>query len=260
MSLRGHGKVAVITGASAGIGQAVAIGLAEAGFQVALGARRRERLEETAAKIEALTGKKPYTAELDVTDLKSAEAFIDGVVKNCGQVNVLVNNAGLARGVTYVADQTGEEDWQEMLDTNVMGLLRVTRLLLPHIIASGEGHVINLGSIAGHEAYAGGAVYCATKFAVRAITDALRQELLGKPVRVTSVDPGMVETEFSVVRYKGDQSAADNVYAGMQPLVAEDIADCVVWAATRPAHVNIDTIIVKPLDQAGAGRVARRQA
>ncbi len=259
MSLRGHGKVAVITGASAGIGQAAATGLAEAGFQVALGARRVERLAETADKIEQRTGNRPFTAQLDVTNLSSAESFVDGVLQTYGRVNVLVNSAGLARGVTYVAEQTADTDWQEMLDTNVMGLLRVTRLLLPHMIASGEGHVINLGSIAGHEAYAGGSVYCATKFAVRAITNALRQELLGKPVRVTSVDPGMVETEFSVVRYKGDQSAADNVYAGMQPLVAEDIADCIVWAATRPAHVNIDTIIVKPLDQAGAGKVARKQ-
>jgi 3-hydroxy acid dehydrogenase / malonic semialdehyde reductase len=259
MALNGRGKVAVITGASAGIGQAAAVGLAEAGFRLALGARRTERLADVAERIAQATGERPYVAPLDVTDLNSSQAFVEGALGHFGQINVLVNNAGLARGVTHVADETSDTDWQQMLDTNVMGLLRVTRLILPQIIASGSGHVINLGSIAAREAYAGGAVYCATKFAVRAITEAMRQELLGKPVRVTTVDPGMVETEFSMVRYKGDEAEASNVYQGMTPLAAEDIADCIVWAATRPAHVNIDAIIVKPLDQAGAGKVARKQ-
>jgi NADP-dependent 3-hydroxy acid dehydrogenase YdfG len=156
-----------------------------------------------------------------------------------------------------VIDEADESNWDAMLDTNVKGLLLMTREAVPHMINGGNGHVINIGSTSGRETYAGGAVYCATKFAVRAITETLRQELLGKPVRVTTVDPGMVETEFSVVRL-GDQEKADAVYQGMTPLVAEDIADCVAWAATRPKHVNIDAIIVKPLDQAAAGKVARR--
>lgn len=258
MTIRGNGKTAIITGASSGIGRATAISLAGAGFQLAIGARRAERLADVAARVEEISGAAPLSARLDVTDPASCEAFVSAALERFGVIHVLVNNAGLAVGTEFVEDVTDESGWQMMIDTNVMGLLRMTRLTLPHIIASGDGHVINLGSIAGREAYAGGAVYCATKFAVRAITDAIRQELLGKPVRVTTVDPGMVETEFSVVRYGGDQAAADAVYAGMTPLTAEDIADCVLFAATRPSHVDIDAIIVKPRDQAGAGKVARR--
>jgi 3-hydroxy acid dehydrogenase/malonic semialdehyde reductase len=259
MTMNGNGKVAVVTGASAGIGAASAIGLAQAGFRVALGARRVDKLTSLADQIEGLTGQRPYTGELDVTSLSSSQGFIDGVLEVHERIHVLLNNAGLAKGSAYVADVTEDEDWQTMLDTNVMGLLRMTRLVIPHILEHNEsGHIINLGSIAGRTAYAGGAVYCATKFAVRAITDALREELLGKPIRVTTIDPGMVETEFSLVRHSGDANQAKGVYAGMTPLMAEDIADCIVFAATRPAHVNIDAIIVKPLDQAGAGKVARK--
>lgn len=257
MALTGNGQVAIITGASAGIGAATAKALAAAGFRVALGARRVDKLESLAKDIEEATKERPFIGELDVTSAASAEKFIHDVVEHYGHLHVLVNNAGLAKGVTRVAEATEDDDWQTMLDTNVMGLLRLTRLALPHILQEPQGHIINLGSIAGREAYAGGAVYCATKFAVRAITDALRQELLGKPVRVTTIDPGMVETEFSVVRYYGDQAKADNVYAGLTPLRPEDIADCIAFAATRPVHVNIDAMIVKPLDQAGAGKVAK---
>lgn len=259
MSIRGTGKVAMVTGASSGIGAATAVALAEAGFRLALGARRIERMGEVANRIETATGERPLTLPLDVTSQESSAAFVSKVLDHYGTVHVLVNNAGLARGTANILDTASETDWQEMIDTNVSGLLRITRLALPHIVASGEGHVINLGSIAGREAYAGGAVYCGTKFAVRAITEALRQELLGKPVRVTTIDPGMVETEFSVVRYHGNKAQADKVYEGMTPLTAEDIADCILFAATRPVHVNIDAIIVKPRDQAGAGKVARRQ-
>ncbi|MCL6452318.1 MAG: SDR family NAD(P)-dependent oxidoreductase [Alicyclobacillus sp.] len=257
MAVQGNGRVAVITGASAGIGAAAAKALAGAGFRLALGARRVERLAGLAEEIATTTGERPLTAALDVTDVQSCERFVQRVRETFGSVHVLVNNAGLARGTTYIEDAKDDSEWQVMIDTNVSGLLRMTRLLIPDIIASGNGHVVNLGSIAGREAYAGGSVYCATKFAVRAITDALRQELLGKPVRVTTIDPGMVETEFSVVRYHGDQAKADQVYAGMTPLTAEDIADCILFAVTRPVHVNIDAIIVKPRDQAGAGKVAR---
>lgn len=256
MTVKGNGRVVVITGASAGIGAAAARALAEVGFRVALGARRQDRLQELANEIEAQSGVRPLTADLDVTDLASCTAFVEQVLQTYGQVNVLLNNAGMARGTTYIAAAESDTEWQEMLDTNVSGLLRMTRLLLPHIVKSGDGHVVNMGSIAGREAYAGGSVYCATKFAVRAVTEALRQELLGQPVRVSTVDPGMVETEFSVVRY-GDQDLADKLYAGMTPLTAEDIADCIVFAVTRPKHVNVDAIIIEPTDQAGAGKVAR---
>lgn len=260
MAFNGNGKVVVITGASAGIGAASAVGLAQAGFRVALGARRTDKLVTVAHQIEQLTGQRPFTGELDVTSLSSSQSFLDGVMETYGQIHVLLNNAGLAKGTAYIADAEGDGDWQTMLDTNVMGLLRMTRLAIPHLLEHGEGgHVVNLGSIAGREAYAGGAVYCATKFAVRAITDALRQELLGQPIRITTIDPGMVATEFSVVRYNGDKDKTNDVYAGMTPLTAEDIADCIVFAVTRPTHVNIDAIIVKPLDQAGAGKVARIQ-
>lgn len=257
MSVKGNGRVVVITGASAGIGAATARALADAGFRLALGARRQDKLTKLADEIETKTGVRPFTADLDVTVAESAEAFVAEVLKTYEQVHVLLNNAGLARGSANIAEAQSDAEWQQMLDTNVSGLLRMTRILLPHIIKSGDGHVVNMGSIAGRETYAGGAVYCATKFAVRAITDALRQELLGQPVRVSTVDPGMVETEFSVVRY-GDQARADEVYTGMTPLTAEDIADCILFAVTRPRHVNIDAIIIKPTDQAGAGKVARR--
>lgn len=256
MSLQGQNRVAVITGASSGIGLATAKELAKAGFRLALGARRIERLEGLVEEVESLTGNRPFAMRLDVTDVESCEQFVQATMNAFGEVNVLVNNAGKARGMSYIAETSDETEWREMVETNVMGLLRVSRLFLPHILNSGRGHVINIGSIAGHEAYPGGSVYCATKFAVRAITESLRQELLGKPVRVTTIDPGMVETEFSVVRLQ-DETKAAGVYQGMTPLTAEDIADCVAFAATRPQHVNIDEMIVKPLDQAGAGKVAR---
>jgi 3-hydroxy acid dehydrogenase/malonic semialdehyde reductase len=250
-------QVAVITGASSGIGRAAALMLAREGFKIAIGARRTEKLAETARQIEAETGVAPYVAPLDVRDEAQVKSFVAGVIGHFGRIDVLVNNAGLAKGMTPLIEEQDTGNWDQMLDTNVKGLLLMTREAVPHMIKGGNGHVINLGSIAGREAYAGGAVYCASKFAVRAITSALRQELLGQPVRVTTIDPGMVETDFSVVRL-GDQEKADAVYAGMTPLTAEDIADIIVFAATRPKHVNLDEIVVKPLDQAGAGKVARR--
>ncbi|HEU4962990.1 MAG TPA: SDR family NAD(P)-dependent oxidoreductase [Bacilli bacterium] len=254
---RHENQVAIVTGASGGIGRATAISLAHEGFKLALGARSVEKLVELAQEVEAISGLAPLTLALDVRDEAQVQAFVAATVEKYGRLDVLVNNAGLAKGVTPLIEEADSANWQQMIDTNVMGVLLMTRAAVPHMIDGGNGHVINIGSIAGREAYAGGAVYCATKFAVRAITDALRQELLGQPVRVTTVDPGMVETNFSMVRL-GDQGKADAVYAGMTPLTAEDIADCVSFAATRPAHVNIDAIIVKPLDQAGAGKVARR--
>ena len=238
---------AVVTGASSGIGAATAVRLAAEGFDVVVGARREDRLREVAEPIGA------RALPLDVTDTASVEAF-------CAEVDacsLLVNNAGGALGLTSVAE-ADEEQWRWMLDANVLGVMRMTRALLPKLIASGDGHVITIGSIAGLEPYPGGAGYNAAKFGARAVTGVLRQELLGEPVRVTEIDPGMVDTEFSVVRFDGDQERADAVYAGLTPLVAEDVADCVAWAATRPSHVNVDQIVVKPRDQASARFAHRR--
>jgi NADP-dependent 3-hydroxy acid dehydrogenase YdfG len=244
----GKKKTAVVTGASAGIGAATARALAAAGFHLVLGARRLDRLREVAAPLGA------EARPLDVTDAESVRAF----AARLGQVHLLVNNAGAAFGLDRVED-AADESWQAMWEVNVLGVLRMTRALLPALVGSGDGHIVNLGSIAGFEVYAGGAGYTATKHALRALTRTLRLELLGQPVRVTEIDPGMVETEFSLVRFAGDEERAKTVYRGMDPLTAEDIADCVAWAATRPPRVNIDEIVVRPRDQATATAVHRRQ-
>ncbi|MCI0183890.1 MAG: SDR family NAD(P)-dependent oxidoreductase [Acidibacillus sp.] len=250
-------KVAMVTGASNGIGKATALQLADAGFDLVLGARNRDRLSEVATAAQA-KGAAVWIEVLDVRSLDSATHFVEAAKNHFGHIDILVNNAGLAIGTTKIAEQTDETEWETMIDTNVMGLLRMTRLVVPLMIEHGYGHVVNLGSTAGHDAYAGGSVYCATKFSERAISTALRHELLGHPIRVTSVDPGMVETDFSVTRFHGDQHKADQVYQGMTPLTAEDIADIIVFAVTRKAHVDLDTIIVRPTDQAGNGLVHRR--
>jgi len=239
-------KTAVVTGASSGIGEATARRLASEGFDVLIGARRTDRLEKVADQIGARW--KP----LDVTDPSSVTAFADGVEP----VNLLVNNAGGAKGFAPLAE-IPDDDWDWMYEANVVGLARVTRAFLQAIERSGDGHIVNVGSIAGIETYEGGAAYTAAKHAVVAITETLRLELLGKPIRVTEVQPGLVETEFSLVRFDGDAARAAKVYEGMTPLTADDVADCIVWAATRPSHVNIDTIVVKPRDQARATKVHR---
>jgi NADP-dependent 3-hydroxy acid dehydrogenase YdfG len=240
-------RVAVVTGASSGIGAATARALHEAGFELILGARRLDRLRAVGDPLKA------RCMELDVTDLSSVERFCAEVPV----VHVLVNNAGGALGLDPIA-QAKDDDWEQMYDTNVLGLMRMTRTLLPKLEASGNGHIVNIGSIAGREVYPGGAGYNAVKFAVRAITQVMRLELVGKPIRITEVAPGMVETEFSVVRFKGDEARAAKVYTGLQPLVAEDVADCIQWAVTRPPHVNIDEIVVKPTAQASATVAARK--
>jgi NADP-dependent 3-hydroxy acid dehydrogenase YdfG len=239
-------KTVVVTGASSGIGEATARRLADEGFDVLIGARRTDRLEKIAGK----TGAR--WKALDVTDQASVDAFVDGIEA----LNLLVNNAGGAKGLAAVAE-IADEDWNWMYETNVVGLARVTRALLPAIERSGDGHIVNVGSIAGIETYEGGAAYTAAKHAVAAITGTLRLELLGKPIRVTEVQPGLVETEFSLVRFGGDAARAAKVYEGLTPLTADDVADCIAWAATRPSHVNIDTIVVKPRDQARATKVHR---
>lgn len=236
----------MVTGASSGIGAATAVRLAQEGFDVVLGARRMDRLEEIAERC------KGRALELDVTDESSVRRFTDAL----GDVHVLVNNAGLASGLQTVAE-IDEERVQAMWETNVVGLLRVTQALLKKLEDSGAGHIVNVGSIAGFETYVGGSGYTASKHAVRAITQTLRKELLGKPIRITEVAPGLVETEFSIVRFDGDEAAADKVYEGIEPLTGEDIADCIAWAVTRPAHVDIDEIVVRPIAQATASMVHR---
>lgn len=239
-------RIAVVTGASSGIGAAAARALAGDGFRVVLGARRLERLEEIAAEIggEAI--------ELDVTDADSVAEFATRV-PSC---DVLVNNAGGAHGLEPLGD-ADEDKWRTMYEANVMGTMRITRALLPRLIDSGDGHVVTVTSIAGFEAYRGGAGYIAAKHAQRSMLRVLRLELLGEPVRVTEVAPGMVETEFSLVRFGGDEEAARQVYAGMQPLRAEDVAECIRWAVAQPPHVNVDEIVVRPRDQAVASEVHR---
>ena len=239
-----HGKTAIVTGASSGIGQATARALKEAGVRVAGGARRVDRLE-TDVKL-----------ELDVTDPQSSERFVSTAVAELGGLDILFNNAGLALGRAPFTDST-EEDEDAVFNTNVNGLVRITRLCLPHI--RDGGHIVNMGSIAGRQAYENGATYVTSKFAVRGFTYALREDLLGRPIRITTVDAGLVETEFSIVRFKGDTEKANAVYKGVDPLVAEDISDCVMWALTRPWHVNIDEIVVKARNQSSGARVFREQ-
>src|SRR3954468_8567690 len=249
------GTTVLITGASAGIGAACARAFAAEGARLVLAARRAERLQAVIAGL-AAAGAETHALELDVRDQAAVAAAVQGLPEGWEAIDVLVNNAGLGRGM----DKLWEGDpasWDEMVDTTVKGLLYVTRAVLPGMVRRGRGHVINLGSVAGHEVYPGGAVYCATKHAVGAITRGLRMDVLGTGVRVSTVDPGMVETEFSVVRFHGDRERADKVYRGMTPLVADDIADTVLWVATRPPHVCIDEIIIKPTDQASATMVHR---
>jgi 3-hydroxy acid dehydrogenase / malonic semialdehyde reductase len=237
-----NGKTAIVTGASSGFGQATARMLAQAGVRVAGGARRVERLETEIA------------LELDVRDLESCARFVDAAVEELGGIDILVNNAGLALGRAPFTESS-EEDERTVFETNVNGLVRMTRLCLPHI--RDGGHIVNLGSIAGRQAYEGAASYVASKFAVRGFTYALREDLLGRPIRLTTVDPGLAETEFSVVRFKGDREKADSVYKGVEPLVADDVAECIMFALTRPFHVNVDEIVVKAQAQSSGGRVIR---
>jgi NADP-dependent 3-hydroxy acid dehydrogenase YdfG len=257
------GKIVLITGASSGIGEATARALAPLGVPRSLGARRLDRHEKLSAELQQAHGTQSLVRTVDVRSVAEAEAFVAATVERFGAIDVLVNNAGLARGRQFVAEGI-ESEWDEMIDTNVKGLLHVSRLVLPHMIRRNSGHVVNLGSVAGLGVYEGGSVYCATKWSVKAITQAMRLELNGKDIRVTEVSPGLVETEFSVVRFHGEEQPAeareksDEVYRGYQPLTAADIADCIVWALTRPAHVDIDEIVIRPVAQAGMGKVARK--
>lgn len=248
--MTGTMRTAVVSGASSGIGEATARALAEAGFEVMLGARRCERIEALAAEI----GSGARWEHLDVTDPASVEAFC-ARVESC---HVLVNNAGGAIGTDSV-EEADESRWTTMFESNVMGTLRMTKALLAKLVGSGDGVVVNVGSVAAFEPYPGGGGYNAAKHALRALTDVLRMELLGRPVRVCEVDPGLVETEFSLVRFGGDEARARAVYEGLTPLRAEDVADCIVFAVTRPAHVDLDRIVLRPRDQARVHLVHRRR-
>jgi NADP-dependent 3-hydroxy acid dehydrogenase YdfG len=242
-------RVAVITGASSGFGAATARSLALEGFQLVVGARREDRLRALAEEIDC------RWARLDVTDPQSVAAFAAGI----DQVDVLVNNAGNAFGAESIADPD-EARWRAMFELNVLGVLRTTRAFLPQLIASGNGLVVNLGSVAGFETYPGGGGYTASKHALRALTRTLRLELLGQPVRITEIAPGLAETEFSLVRHDGDAQRAAEVYEGMTPLAAEDVAAAIAWVATRPAHVDIDEMVIRPRDQATAMLVHRQRS
>jgi 3-hydroxy acid dehydrogenase/malonic semialdehyde reductase len=237
-----EGKTAIVTGASSGIGAAVSRALAAEGARVAGGARRTDRLETVIA------------LELDVTDPASCERFVEEAARALGGLDILVNNAGLGLGRDPF-DASTEEDEEVVLETNVHGLLRMTRLCLPHL--RDGGHIVNMGSIAGRQAYENAAVYVTSKYAVRGFTYALREDLLGRPIHVTTVDPGLVESNFSRVRFRGDEEKAGAVYAHVEPVRPEDVADCVVFAVTRPAHVNVDEIVVKALAQSSPVRIVR---
>ena len=239
-------RTAVITGASSGIGAATARALAGEGYRTVLGARRLDRLEALAAEIDG------EAIALDVADPDSVAAFASQV-ESC---DVLVNNAGGALGFESLAE-ADEKKWLQMYESNVMGTMRMTKALLPLLVDSGDGHVVTVTSIAAIETYRGGAGYNAAKHAQRAMLRVLRLEHLGEPVRFTEVAPGMVETEFSLVRFGGDEEAARRVYEGMQPLGAEDVAECIRWALAQPPHVNVDEIVVRPRDQARATEVHR---
>lgn len=250
-------KVVLITGASSGIGAACAKIFAEEGASLILVARRLERLQELAKELQETFNCQVYVLEIDVSDRAQVESTLSSLPEPWHKIDILINNAGLSRGLDKLYE--GDiQDWEEMIDTNVKGLLYVTRFIVPGMVNRGKGQVINIGSIAGHQTYPGGNVYCATKAAVRALSEGLKLDLLGTPIRVNSVDPGLVETEFSQVRFHGDNQRAAKVYQGMTPLTPEDIAEIVLFCATRPPHVNLSDIVVLPTDQSSATMVDRK--
>jgi NADP-dependent 3-hydroxy acid dehydrogenase YdfG len=238
-----HDKTAIVTGASSGIGAATTRALLAAGAAVAAGARRTDLIPEGA-----------FVHELDIADSEASTRFVEASVQELGGLDILVNNAGLALGRDPFWEST-EEDERVVLETNVNGLIRMTRLCVPHI--RDGGHIVNIGSVAGRQVYENAALYVTSKFAVRGFTYALREDLLGRPIHLTLVDPGLVETNFSRVRFRGDEEAATKVYANVEPLTPEDIAECVVFAVTRPAHVNVDELVIKALAQSSATRIVR---
>lgn len=254
------GKIVFISGASSGIGKACAEGFAQAGANLILCARSIEKVDEIAEQLKEKYGIEILTSKLDVRNKAAVNETIDGLPNDWKKIDILVNNAGLARELEKL-QQGNMDDWDTMIDTNVKGLLYLTRKIVPFMLENKvNGHVINIGSTAGIHAYPGGAVYCATKAAVKFISDGLRMDVVDKLVRVTNIQPGMVETNFSVVRFAGDQQKADHVYEGIKPLVAEDIANIVLFAASAPPHVQICEVTVTPTNQATAGIVHKEKA
>jgi 3-hydroxy acid dehydrogenase/malonic semialdehyde reductase len=241
-----EGKSAVVTGASSGIGAATAHALAREGARVVGGARRTDRIAPPVTPL-----------ELDVTDPESCQRFVTAATEELSGIDILVNVAGLALGRDFF-DESSEADERTVLETNVNGLIRITRLCLPHL--RDGGYIVNLGSVAGRQAYEKGALYVTSKFAVRGFTYALREDLLGRPIHITTVDPGLVETDFSLVRFRGDEETARSVYEGVEAMKPEDIAECVLFAVTRPPHVNVDELVVKALAQSSGGRILRQEA
>jgi 3-hydroxy acid dehydrogenase / malonic semialdehyde reductase len=241
-----EGKSAVVTGASSGIGAATAQALAREGARVVGGARRTERIAPPVTPL-----------QLDVTEPESCERFVTAASEELSGIDILVNAAGLALGRDPF-DESTEDDERVVLETNVNGLIRMTRLCLPHL--RDGGHIVNLGSVAGRQAYEKGSLYVTSKFAVRGFTYALREDLLGRPIHITTVDPGLVETDFSLVRFRGDEAAARKVYEGVEAMKPEDIAECVLFAVTRPPHVNVDELVVKALAQSSGGRILRTES
>ncbi|PSN12924.1 NAD(P)-dependent oxidoreductase [filamentous cyanobacterium CCT1] len=250
-------QVVLITGASSGIGAACARQLAAIGARLILAARRLDTLEELAAELQQQHGTNVLTVELDVRQPEAVIEAIESLPEDWRAIAILINNAGLSRGLDkqYEAPL---DDWETMIDTNVKGLLYVTRAVVPGMVARGQGHVVNVGSIAGRQTYPGGSVYCASKAAVRSLSEGLKLDLLGTPVRVTNIDPGLVETEFSLVRFGGDSDRAKGVYQGLTPLTGDDVADVIVFAVTRPAHVNVSDVLLLPTDQSSVFHVHRR--
>lgn len=250
-------KIVFITGASSGIGRSCARAFASESARLILAARRRTRLDELADEIKATHGTEVCSLELDVRGQGAVERAVNELPLEWSSIEILVNNSGLSRGLDKIHE--GKiNDWEEMIDTNIKGLLYVSRAVIPGMVRRNRGHVINIGSIAGHEVYPGGNVYCASKFAVHALSKGLRLDLNGTPLRVSEVSPGLVETEFSLVRFRGDSERAGKVYQGLTPLSPDDIADAVVYCATRPPHINVSEIIVMPTDQASTTMVHRK--
>ena len=250
-------KIALITGATAGIGKATALKFAENGYHLIITGRRKKNLEELSRLIKKNYKLNVLSLSFDVRSREAVEKNLNTLPEEWQKIDVLINNAGLASGLSTIQEGV-VEDWEVMIDTNVKGLLYVSRCIMPIMIRNGAGHIINIGSIAGKETYLKGNVYCATKHAVDAITKSMRIDLLTHAIRVTSINPGAVETEFSIVRYKGDTDRAKQTYKGFIPLTAEDIADTIYFAASRPAHVNINDIIIMPTAQANTSHIVKR--
>lgn len=251
-------KIVFITGASSGIGKACAESFAKAGSKLLLAARRIDKLTAFAEELRTKYNVEVKAFRLDVRNYDEVKSTIENLEDEWNDIDILVNNAGLSRGLDKIYEGK-PENWNEMIDTNIKGLLYVTRIVLPGMVERNSGHIINIGSLAGHDVYPGGNVYGSTKFAVNGLTKSFRLDVIGKNIKVSSVDPGLVETEFSIVRYSGDEEKAKNTYKGMTPLVAEDVADAVFYCASRPAHVNINEIIMTPVAQVSIANVHRTE-